>query len=430
MLQDYLKAGFPALCIITQEPHRAEQLLPCEGWRFLSWNCIEGIKDLSTQKIIDETKDPVNAVLYLNNFSDTVLIVHNLHLFLDVPEVIQSIQNGIVRWKATGCALVMVSPIIQMRPEVEKFFHVIDLPLPEDEELFNLQVDMGKSLNVKPNRKAARAAKGLTEFEAETANALSLIRKGYFSTRVISEAKGQMIRKSGLMEFWEPAHISDVGGLGKLKQYIESRNKAFSPENPNLPQLKGILLVGCPGTGKSLASKATASILNWPLIRLDIGSLKNSLVGQSELRMRQATKLIDAFGKAVVWIDEIEKAFAGTRSSGETDAGTTASMFGHFLTWMAETQTSVLVMATANSIQALPPELVRSGRFSATFFIDLPSKTERTEIITIMNRKWGSDIPTSYGDKLNGYTGAEIEQLAKDSLFDGLEEAFNALVPL
>ena len=144
--------------------------------------------------------------------------------------------------------------------------------------------------------------------------------------------------------------------------------------------------------------------------------------------MRQATKLIDAFGKAVVWIDEIEKAFAGTRSSGETDAGTTASMFGHFLTWMAETQTSVLVMATANSIQALPPELVRSGRFSATFFIDLPSKTERTEIITIMNRKWGSDIPTSYGDKLNGYTGAEIEQLAKDSLFDGLEEAFNALV--
>jgi hypothetical protein len=430
MLQDYLKAGFPALCIITQEPHRAEQLLPCEGWRFLSWNCIEGIKDLSTQKVIDEIKDPVNAVLYLNNFNDTVLIVHNLHLFLDVPEVIQSIQNGIVRWKATGCALVMVSPIIQMRPEMEKFFHVIDLPLPEDEELFNLQVDMGKSLNVKPNRKAARAAKGLTEFETETAYALSLIRKGYFSTRVISEAKGQMIRKSGLMEFWEPANIQDVGGLGKLKQYIESRNKAFSPENSNLPQLKGILLVGCPGTGKSLASKATASILNWPLIRLDIGSLKNSLVGQSELRMRQATKLIDAFGKAVVWIDEIEKAFAGTRSSGETDGGTTASMFGHFLTWMSETKTSVLIMATANSIQSLPPELIRSGRFSATFFIDLPSKIERTEIITIMNRKWGSDIPISYVDKLNGYTGAEIEQLAKDSLFDGLDEAFNALVPL
>ena len=131
------------------------QLLPCEGWRFLILELHRRHQGSLHQKIIDETKDPVNAVLYLNNFNDTVLIVHNLHLFLDVPEVIQSIQNGIVRWKATGCALVMVSPVIQMRPEVEKFFHVIDLPLPEDEELFNLQVDMGKSLNVKPNRKAA-----------------------------------------------------------------------------------------------------------------------------------------------------------------------------------------------------------------------------------------------------------------------------------
>jgi len=113
MLKDYLKAGYPALCIITQEPHRAETLLPCEGWRFLSWNCIEGIRDLSTQKIIDEARDPVNAVNYISDFQDTVLIVHNLHLFLEVPEVIQSIQNGITRWKSTGCALVMVSPIIR-----------------------------------------------------------------------------------------------------------------------------------------------------------------------------------------------------------------------------------------------------------------------------------------------------------------------------
>ncbi len=161
MLQDYLKAGFPAICILTQEPHRAEEFLPCEGWRFLSWNCIEGIKDLATQKIVDETKDPVHAVQHLNGFNDTVQICHNLHLFTEVPEVIQAIQNGIIRWKSTGCALVMIAPVIRMTPEVEKFFHVIDLPLPEDEELFNLQIDMGKSLNVKPDRKAARAAKGL-----------------------------------------------------------------------------------------------------------------------------------------------------------------------------------------------------------------------------------------------------------------------------
>ena len=430
MLKDYLKAGYPTLCILTQEPHRAEQVLICDGWRFVLWDCMQGIREAATGKIIDEVKDPVQALQFVSGNTDLVLIAHNLHLFLDVPELIQSIQNGIPRWKATGCALVMVSPIIQLRPEVEKFFHVIDLPLPGDEELFRLQTDIGNPLNIKPNRKAARAAKGLTEFEAETAYALSLIRNGYFSTRTISEAKSQIIKKSGLMEFWEPEDIVNVGGLHSLKSYIQKRATAFSPENGTLPQLKGILLVGIPGTGKSLASKATASILGWPLIRLDIGSLKGSLVGQSELRMRQATNLIDAFGKCVVWIDEIEKAFSGTRSSGETDGGTTASMFGYFLTWMNETTSQVLVMATANNISQLPPELLRAGRFDATFFVDLPGRSERSEIIQIMNKKHTSTIPPSYADTLNGYTGAEIEQLAKDSLYDGLEEAYQNLVPL
>ncbi|HQN37753.1 MAG TPA: AAA family ATPase [Caldisericia bacterium] len=430
MIKDYLQAGYPAMCVLTHEPHRAEENLPCEGWQFVIWDCLRGLREAKTFKPIDEIKDPVEALNWLSGFQDTVLICHNLHLFMESPEVIQAIQNGISRWKATGCALVMVSPIIQFKPEVEKFFHLVDLPLPDDEELFTLQNELGKPLNIKPNRKASRAAKGLTAFESETAFALSLIRKGYFSTKVISEAKGQMIRKSGLMEFWEPAQITDVGGLENFKTFIANRAIAFNPESNNLPQIKGILLVGIPGTGKSLASKATASILGWPLIRLDIGSLKNSLVGESERRMREATRLIDAFGKAVCWIDEIEKAFAGTRSSGESDAGTSAAMFGHFLTWMQETTSSVLVMATANNISQLPPEFIRAGRFDATFFVDLPTKSERTEIIKIQNRKWNSDIPLSFADRLNGYTGAEIEQLAKDSLYDGLDQALNALVPL
>ena len=430
MIHDYLKAGYPALCVLTQEPRRAEQLLTTEGWQFYSWDCLLGIRELPSSKVTDAITDPVEAISWLNRLHDTVLLIHNLHLFLEAPEVVQAIQNGVSQWKATGCCLVMVSPTIQMRPEVEKFFHVIDLPLPTDDELFELQSDIGKVHNIKLNKKAARAAKGLTEFEAETAYALSLIRTGYFSTRVISEAKSQMIRKSGLMEFWEPAQISDVGGLGNFKSFIANRAQAFSPDNTRLPQLKGILLVGIPGTGKSLASKATASILGWPLIRLDIGSLKNSLVGESERRMREATRLIDAFGKAVVWIDEVEKAFSGTKSSGDTDGGTTAAMFGHFLTWMQETTSSVLVMATANNIAQLPPEFIRAGRFDATFFVDLPTKAERTEIITIMNRKWGATIPESCADRLLGYTGAEIEQLAKDSLFDGLDQAVTALIPL
>ncbi len=188
--------------------------------------------------------------------------------------------------------------------------------------------------------------------------------------------------------------------------------------------------MGIPGTGKSLSCKATASILGWPLIRLDIGALKNSLVGESERRMRQATGVIDAFGEAVVWVDEAEKAFAGSKSSGETDSGTTASMFGHFLCWMQETKTPVLIMATANDISKLPPEFLRAGRFDAIFFVDLPTLAERKEIIGIMNRKYGTDISAEFADKLNGFTGAEIEQLTKDCLFDGLDAAMEAIVPL
>lgn len=430
MIQNYLKAGYPALCVLTQESHRAEQLVICDHWEFVAWDCIQGIRKAGTHQVIDEIKDPVEAINWLSMYKDTVLIANNLHLFLDVPEVIQAIVSGVLRWKGTGCALIMISPVIQMRPEIEKYFTIIDLALPDDDTLIALQTELCKSVNVNINKRAARAARGLTEFEAETAFALSLIKKGYCSTKIITEAKSQMIRKSGLMKFWEPADIKDVGGLDNLKTFITKRSSAYEPGNEHLPRLKGILLAGIPGTGKSLSCKATATILGWPLIRLDIGSLKGSLVGESERRIREATQVIDAFGEVIVWIDEIEKAFAGSRSSGELDAGTTANMFGHFLTWIQENDTSAIVMATANDISKLPPEFIRAGRFDATFFVDLPSTVERVEIIKIMNRRYGSNISTTYAQKLNGFTGAEIEQLAKDSLYDGIDYAFEAMVPL
>lgn len=430
LLQDYLKSGTPAIWLLTPEPERGEKAIPCENWNFFAWDCLRGIRKAGSNQTINETTDPVEAVNSLNEMKDSVLIVHNLHLFLDSPEVLQAIQNGVYRWKSTGCALVALSPILQIRPEVEHLFTVVDLPLPDGEELFTIQKDLAKTVNVKPNRAASRAAMGLTEFQAECAYALSIIRHGFVSTKVITASKAQMIRKSGLMEFWPPAQIGDVGGLGNLKAYIQSRLIAFNGEQTNLPRPKGILLVGIPGTGKSLSCKATASIIGWPLIRLDIGALKNSLVGESERRMREATRVIDAFGEAVIWLDEVEKAFAGTRSSGETDAGTTASMFGHFLTWLQETTTPILVVATSNNIAQLPPEFVRAGRFDAIFFVDLPSLDERKEILRIMNRKYNTDIPLDRVAELNEFTGAEIEQLVKDSLFDGFEGALNSLVPL
>ena len=430
MLQDYLKSGTPAIYLLTPEPERGERAILCDHWTFYGWDCLRGIRKAGESMIVSDLTDPVEAIQFLSSQKDTVLIAHNLHLYLEDSRLIQAIQNGIFQWKATGCSLVALSPIFQLRPEVEHLFTIIDLPFPNEEELHNIQKDLSKSVNVKPNRAASRAAKGLTEFQAECAYALSIVRQGFVSTRVISESKAQMIRKSGLMEFWPPAEIEDVGGLGNLKAFIQSRLKAFNGEQANLPRPKGILLVGIPGTGKSLSCKASASIIGWPLIRLDIGGLKNSLVGESERRMREATKVIDAFGEAVIWLDEVEKAFAGTKSSGETDGGTTAGMASHFLTWLQETTTPVLVMATANNISALPPEFIRAGRFDATFFVDLPTMEERREILRIMNRKYGTDVQLERAEDLNEFTGAEIEQLVKDSLFDGYEGAVKALVPL
>jgi hypothetical protein len=310
MLKDYLRAGYPAICLLTQEPHRVESVLPREGWTFLSWDCLRGVRLAENHQVIDEIRDPVEAVNSLGSKQDTILFAHNLHLFLDIPEVIQSIQNGIPRWKSSGCCLVMVSPAIQLKPEIEKLFHILDLPLPSEQELFSMQQDLangvslqddgGNAVAVETSIVCAQAARGLTEFEAETAFALSLVKQGRFSHRVITEVKAQMIRKSGLMEFWEPADIRDVGGLENLKGYIQNRAKAFQPGNEHLPRPKGILLVGVPGTGKSLSCKATASILGWPLIRLDVSALKHSLVGESERRMREATRVIDAFGECLV----------------------------------------------------------------------------------------------------------------------------------
>jgi hypothetical protein len=441
MLSPYFRAGYPAICLLTQEPHRAEQAVICDGWSFFTWDCLRGFREAGKLQTADEIRDPVEAVNWLDRRHDTVLFAHNLHLFLEIPEVIQAIHNGVMSWKSHGSCLVMITPVVQLRPEIEKLFHVIDLPLPTEAELFVMQEDLARGasvldggdeeIQVATDQASARAARGLTEFEAETAFALSLVREGKFSHRVITDVKGQMIRKSGLMEFWEPADIADVGGLENLKAYIRNRAAAFQPGNEHLPRPKGILLVGIPGTGKSLSCKATASLLGWPLIRLDIGALKHSLVGESERRMREATRVIEAFGEACIWLDEVEKAFAGSQSSGQSDGGTTASMFGHFLTFMQETKAPILVMATANNISQLPPEFLRAGRFDALFFVDLPTSEERREIVGIMNRKYGSAIPQDAAvTALDGFTGAEIEQIAKDSLFDGLPEAMNNIVPL
>ena len=429
-ITSYLKAGYPALYIVTQEPERAIVSVSPEGWQTLSWDCQRGIMDPESCRCVEDAQDPLSAIKWLSVRGDTVLFVQNFHHFLGSVEIIQEIQNSLSLWKAQGSCFVMVGPQVSLPQELEKYFTLLDFELPDIEDLRKIQAELGESVGVEVNPEAVEAALGLTEFEAETAFARSLVERKRFCKEIVTEQKKQMIKRSGLMEFWPPVPIEEVGGLELFKEYIRNRRKAFEPGNEHLPKPKALLLVGIPGTGKSLSCKAAASLLDWPLIRLDISSLKGSLVGESERKMRQATATIDAFGRAVIWLDELDKTFSGVKSSGQTDGGTTSGMFGHFLVWLQETRSPILVMATANNIAGLPPEFMRAGRFDGMFFVDIPNRSERKAIIEIMNQRYGSQIPVEYAEKLTEWTGAEIEQLAKDSLFDGLENACEAIVPL
>ena len=429
-ITNYLKAGYPAIYIVTQEAERAMRSINAKDWKSFSWDCLRGVTDPETGRIIEDVLDPLGALKWLCGQSDSILIVQNFHHFMGSVEIIQEIQNSMPIWKAQGACLVIAGPQITLPQEVDKYFTLLDFNLPALEDLRTIQEELGQSVNVEVNIEAVEAARGLTEFEAETAFALSLVVQKKFCPKIITEQKMQMIRRTGLMEFWPPVPIDQVGGLDLFKQYITNRMKAFEPGNNHLPKPKAVLLVGIPGTGKSLSCKAAASILGWPLIRLDISALKGSLVGESERQIRQATTTIDAFGKAVVWLDELDKVFSGVKSSGHTDGGTTSSMFGHFLVWMQETTSPILIMATANNIAQLPPEFLRAGRFDAMFFVDIPTSEERCQIIEIMNARYGTSIADTYTEKLSGWTGAEIEQLAKDSLFDGLEAALENIVPI
>jgi ATP-dependent 26S proteasome regulatory subunit len=427
---NYMKAGYPAIYVNTTEIDRAIKSIHADGYQTLAWDCLRGIVFSQNNYLVDDIIDPLGALNWLAEKQETILIVQNFHLFLGSVEIIQAITNQIHIYKGQGSCLVMAGPHISLPLEIEKYFTVLDFALPSTRDLTAIMQELGEVVGVDVNLSAVDAAKGLTEFEAETAFALSLVKTKSFNPEVITEQKKMMIRRTGLMEFFPPVPMDQVGGLEPFKHYLNNRIKAFEPGNEYLPKPKALLLVGIPGTGKSLSCKAAASILNWPLIRLDISALKGSLVGESEKKMRQATTTIDAFGKAVVWLDELEKSFSGVKSSGLSDGGTTAGMFGHFLTWLQETQSPVMVMATANDISSLPPEFMRAGRFDALFFVDIPTTCERLEIIRIMNARYNSNIPEDYVDTLQGWTGAEIEQLAKDSLFDGLESARNNIVPL
>jgi SpoVK/Ycf46/Vps4 family AAA+-type ATPase len=306
-------------------------------------------------------------------------------------------------------------------PSIEELSAVLDTVL--ESVPHPIQVDDRKAL--------LENALGLTCAEAENVFALSLVRHKSFSIesiRDVQQEKSNVIRKSGLLEFISAELTTEeIGGLDLLKSWLAERKRAFSEEAQafGLPNPKGVLVVGVPGSGKSLSAKAISSAWNLPLLRFDIGKVFGSLVGQSEEQMRRALQLAETISPCILWIDELEKGMAGLQTSGTSDSGVTARVLGTFLTWMQEKTRPVFVFATANNVNALPPEMLRKGRFDELFYVDLPSEAERREILRIHLKKRRRNPETfdlvQLARECDGFGGAEIEQ----AIISGLYRAFS-----
>jgi SpoVK/Ycf46/Vps4 family AAA+-type ATPase len=310
------------------------------------------------------------------------------------------------------------------QPTKEDLGEMLDKIIAEIGDRKQVQID----LDDQGRDRLLQAALGLTLGEAENVFAKIIVQGGRLSGGDVNEVfaeKQQIIRKSGLLEYYAASEdFSNVGGLAVLKEWLNKRAVAFTDEARafGLPAPKGILLLGVQGCGKSLCAKAVSRLWQLPLLRFDMGRMFGSFVGSSEENVRRAIAVAESVAPAILWVDEIDKAFAGSQSSGATDGGTTARVFGTFLTWLSEKNAPVFVVATANDVSQLPPELLRKGRLDEIFYVDLPSEEERGEIFRIHLAKRGRD-PEKFDHpalvaRSNDFSGAEIEEAINSALYD------------
>jgi hypothetical protein len=430
MFSSYLKAGYPLLWAHSLEPHQSQESLYATikklKFKPYCWNIQQGIQSLSKNEK-EEILDPVSMIHWLSNQPDsTVLIAHNLHLFLKSPEVIQGIQNGINLWKKQGKMLVILSPVVDIPVELERLMTVVEISLPNRSDIAEILngVIEGNQLAQPENKDAViDAAMGLTAFESENAFALSVIQEKGFHPEVISKQKAKLVEASSALEMSRfKETFDDLGGLENLK--------SFASRIARSELSRGILLVGVPGCGKSLFAKALGNELQYPTFSLDLGRIFGSRVGESEERIRRALQIVDAMSPAVLFIDELEKGIGGIASSNKTDGGTGSRVFGTFLTWLNDHASRVFVIATTNNISHLPPEFLRAERWDGVFFVDLPTPEEQTRILHI--HKSTFKIDDQEVPNLTGWSGAEIRSLCRIAAMMqcSLTDAARYIVPL
>ena len=439
-ITNYVRAGYPGLYLVSHEESRVEAELKVIAealkYRLHAWSTTEGLTNTADGNV-RPAQDPLEALQAIQELPDnTLVLMRDLHLFLqdNNPVLIRAIKDALTAGKTKGKVLVILGCRSLLPPELEREFVLLDFRLPDKTALGIVLDGICSSAKLKPVKGDERdqildAASGLTTVEAENAFALSVVRAKTVEAGLVATEKAQTVKRNGLLELVEVREgLQDIGGLDVLKDWLVRRRDAFSAKAVayGLPSPKGLLIVGIPGTGKSLTAKATASVFGRPLLKLDAGKLYGSLVGQSESNLRSVIQTAEAIAPCVLWVDEIEKGLAGSKSSGSTDGGTSARVLGSLLSWLQEKRTPVFVVATANDVTQLPPELLRKGRLDEMFFVDLPNQQERETIWGIQIKKHGRkpekfDIGAlAMGSE--GFTGAEIEQSVIDSLYGAFAE--------
>lgn len=380
-----------------------------------------------------ESSEPIEVMTRLRESREGgVLLLEDIHPYLE-PQHHQ--VTRFVREMARGDGdprrlLVLSTPLPGLPPELQKEVPTIDLPLPGSDELRRVAEGVASEHAVPfaPSETLLTAARGLTVMEARLAFGLAAVKEGRLGASavpLIAREKERVIRQSRVLEYFEPdALMADVGGLENLKKWLDRRGRAFGQgaRDYGLDAPKGVLLLGVQGCGKSLVAKAVAASWNFPLLRFDLGKVFGGIVGQSEGNIRAALQVAQALAPCVLWIDEIEKGLAGLGGSDHSDGGTTARVVGTLLTWMQEKREPVFVVATANRVEMLPPELLRKGRFDELFFVDLPTAAVRREILAIHLTKKRRDPADFDLDRLSalsaGYSGAELEEAVREGLFE------------
>jgi AAA+ superfamily predicted ATPase len=436
-----LRARFTIVVVSTMEEERALKVIKnvCDkrSRPVFTWDIADGFGTLSEGT--EKPSSTLDALGALNDIekskNDAVYVLLDFHDSWEFPPVKRKLRTLSEKLKYTRKTIILLTPSNNLPTELKNSSVFLDFPLPDIEELNDTLETILKTPGVKVSisnsdrEELIRSALGLTSAQAQRVFARAVVHDGKLTVddiRLVIEEKKAIIRQSRALEFC-PSYETpqNVGGLEILKEWLNLRSKAFSREASNygLNPPKGVALIGISGTGKSLSAKMIAGLWHVPLLRLDMGAIFQKWYGESEENIRSALKIAEAIAPCVMWIDEIEKAMG---NQGDSDGGTSQRVFGTILTWMQEKKSPVFVVATANDITKLPPELFRRGRFDEIFFLDLPTQEERSEIFTVHISKRGRDAKNYNISKLatesHGYVGAEIEQSIIDAMIIGFNQ--------